>query len=452
MRKCTEHASVDQVVGRLFNRTVSPLAKDTVDAFGIEWLTTETMDFAAGGGFLNWHEDELTNSARTVTNVREENGKYDQTAISADPHRVSRSPLHQQREPHRELPNANLDDDSDRMSEYDSDSSDEEARFPPAMRHDSMSIRSIENYLMPRCSDKTPPLIMTPPRGRTKKFETQVFPKSSAISPGKRPRQRNSVAFAGSKTLVIKSDQTDMVLRCEFVDVVEVSYVPPASEYSQAVLETLWYTRKEIKKMKHEFFYWRQKNKKRGQLMAPSKPPRVPPKLTTAGRSHNLRHLRHRETIDTVLKEQERQRQMCQHIYGKIVDPSGTNSSCSILEPERLRDVYTRAAKTLQRQEQASERAQVCRLECDPEFHQGRENYHEVTPAKTTSTDEVRREDPRIVGEWSSKEACHSGFFLDLSSTFGTCIDGVFSIILDPFLKQRGGPLFLDVGEEILVV
>jgi hypothetical protein len=182
---------------------------------------------------------------------------------------------------------------------------------------DETTIGSIEKRL-PLCSNEEEPSPFLLPCRR--KIESR------------RDAMAKTVAFSGRPTLVVKPNQIDMVLRCDFVDVVDVFYIPAVSDYSREVLKTLWYTRDEIEQKKRDEFCCR--------IRIPGKGRRSPTQS-----SHNLQFLRHQRMIATVLQEQEKQRRMCHKIYGRLVDSSGNRRSSRIPDPKRLQDVYATDGK-----------------------------------------------------------------------------------------------------------
>jgi hypothetical protein len=449
------------VVGRLFNRTLLPQAKDIiVDPFERPWHAQGKA--SASGGFFTLNE-ELQHSTTSIKCVSTKHSQINDLS-----RKNKNIPLQlQQRHPphsHKDPPQTNGEDDRERIGDDD----DDDARLvvvvvvvvPQAIKDETN---------LPLCSNEEepspPPLLVH--RGKIKsRHETQLLRTvpSAIANPSKhrRSRKRNRVAFVGNPTLLVKPNQIDTVFRCDFMDIVEVLYIPPISEYSREVLNTLWYTRDETEHMKHDFFY-RKRISSEGQQRSPTAPPTsVSSTLTTAGRSHNLRCRRQQRTVATVLQEQEKQRRMCHKIHGRLVDSSGSRRSSGILDPERLRDAYVTEGKTRLFQEEASLRARAYNLvQCDPSVvrdkHEGDDRDINTTSTSTITKDKGEssniqaHEDPTI-REWSSiQEDSFSGFLLDLSTTFNDCICCVFSALLTPFLEQRNGPIFLEIGEEMLV-
>lgn len=414
----TRLATRGELVGRLFNRSVIQQlqSNDFVDPFERQWHTQST--YSASGGIVSWYKHELNKSKlRQVDDLSKKNE-------TPQPQHEDHIPPN----PHHDSTKFDPENHRDRIrdTDYDSDTSDE------------TTIGIIETHL-PLCfNEEEPSPLLQPCRRNMKssrrKTKTRLWTKALA--------NVKIVAFSGSPTLVVKPNQIDMVLRCDFVDVVEVFYIPAISDYGREVLKTLWYTKDEIEQMKRDECFCRtQIPGKGGQSSARSTP-------TTSGRSN------HNHTIATVLEEQEKQRKMCHKIYGRLIDSSGNRRSSGILCPKRLREVYATEGNTQQCQEEASVRAKICLLQCDPK---GRDDFdqHETTTTDEDDSSRLQKQEKYAINERSSLMA-HSysyfGFCLDISMTFGDCIDSIFSALLIPFLEQRDGPLFLDIGEEIHVV
>jgi len=315
-------------------------------------------------------------------------------------------------------------------------------------------LKSIEDKESVQSKKNPVPIPLIPPFDQKKKSlsTTGLTAITSAMSKGKYQRQfQNKVAFSGEQILVEKSHQTDVVLQCQFVDLVKVLYISHFSGYSKKVYDSLWYTRDEIDEMKKDYFYWKRMSRTGEQRAF------IARKLSSEGKSHNLRNHRHKTTTAAVLREQERQRNLCQQIYGRIVDSSGNlRSGSCIIDRERLQEVYRRAGKTVKRQQEAIERA-------SPDFHL-QVYYSRIQRAKVEDQQETNSSIPNIYKqhdeeqhpqepEWSSMEQSCSRCCVPISESFRDGIGCVFFTLLTPwFLEQSREPsLFLDIGEEMIL-
>lgn len=292
-----------------------------------------------------------------------------------------------------------------------------------------------------------------------------------AIAPGKRPRrqqQRKVVSFAGGQILVKKSGQIDEIFRSDFVDFVQVIYIPLISEdsSSQELLEELWYSREELERMKYDFFYRKKEQRFAERERLSLSPVHSSSKLTGEGQRHNRRYRLQRKTMEVVLGEQEQQRLMCHRIYGKVLDRRRCRSG-GIIDPERLREVYVSKGKTLERQEEA--RARACQNNnenntccAEPRQVEARDDLEIITittiAASTANIStsphynmvEINEED-ETESQCSLLKRSSSLKCFELSTSCGNCIGCLFHALLTPFLEQKDGPVFLEVGEEMLV-
>lgn len=293
--------------------------------------------------------------------------------------------------------------------------------------------------------DDKSPLQIPEKTQKTATIQPKEVVTKSAISKGKRPRQHHhTVQFAGSVMLSEKSNCVDNVLQSHFLDIVNMVEIPHFSHYRQEMFESLWYTRAEVEQMKRDYFYWKRITRSGGRNpYAKKASPPIFQRLTSEGKSHNVRYLRHQKTIAAIFQEQQRQRKMCHTIYGRIVDSSGHRHSSCVLDPERLRDVYTRAGQTLHRQEQAVERARRV-AEDLPRNTRTRTSITKKRHSKDLQEDVEYR-------EWSSMEASCSSFWLNVSTPASHCVQDVFGALLSPFLDQKGQSFFLDIDKEMIV-
>uniref|UniRef100_A0A7R9ZU65 Uncharacterized protein n=1 Tax=Pseudo-nitzschia arenysensis TaxID=697910 RepID=A0A7R9ZU65_9STRA len=427
-----ESANRGALVGRLFNRAALSRAKRFDDPYERPWFAQETT---SGGGFSP-HSGEIHTSPKSVLGkVSEGNKKRRENRIDYESNRIKKKHY--------------FEDDRERFEEG-LDRRTSEPSILTTIEPKAISSHRKKNQLLNYPNNvKTSPTKKSQPK-------TGLIAIKSAMAKGKRPRQcRNKVAFAGEQILLEKSHQTDFVLHCEFVDLVKVLYISHFSEYTKEIFDSLWYTRDEIDQMKSEHFYWKRMSSRRKGERRTS----IGRKLSNEGRSHNLRHLRHKKTVAIVFREQERQRSMCRKIYGRIVDASGKQRSGScIIDRERLKDVYRRAGNTLKRQQEAIERASV-NHHLDVYFSKIRNEsvdyqQHEVTSTNIYKQQEQyqQQEDPLVIEEWSSMEASYSKFCLKISASFRDSIGCVFFTLLAPFLEQRReSSLFLEIGEEMIV-
>lgn len=399
-----------------------PQGKRCNDPYDRAWFDQETP---SGGGFSP--SLELHKSPKSVLT------KISEGDESRREKRIDDESNWQNQKRHFEDDRERIEDDFDR-------------------KEDSPSLlKSIED----KESKKNPvPTPLLPQLDQKKKpqSKTGLTAITSAMSKGKRKRQfQSKVAFSGEQILLEKSHQTDVVLQCEFVDLVKVLYISHFSEYSKEVYDSLWYTRDEIDEMKKDYFYWKRMSR-RGERRAS-----IARKLSSEGKSHNLRHYRHKTTTATVLREQERQRNLCQRIYGRIIDTSGNvRSGSCIIDRERLKEVYRQAAKTVKRQQEAVERA-------SPDFHL-QVYYSRVQSAKDEDQQETNSSIPDIYKqqdenhhhqepEWSSMEESYSRCCVPISESFRDSIGCVFFTLLTPwFLEQPREPShFLEIGEEMIL-
>ncbi len=418
-----ESANRGAFAGRLFNRAPIPQGKRCNDPYDRAWFDQE---MPSGGGFSPSFELHK-NPKSVLTKIPE----GDETRREK---RIDDESYWKNKKRHFEDDRERVEDDLDRKEE-------------DSPIEDNESIQSKKNPV-------PTPLLQLPTFDEKKKSQskTGLTTITSAMSKGKRQRQfQNKVAFSGEQILLEKSHQTDVVLQCQFVDLVKVLYISHFSEYSKEVYDSLWYTRDEIDELKKDYFYWKRMSR-RGEQRAS-----VERKISSEGRSHNLRHHRHKTTTATVLREQERQRNLCHQIYGRIVNSSGNlRSGSCIIDRERLKEVYRRAGKTMKRQQEAIERA-------SPDFHL-QVYYSRIQSANVEDQQEANGSIPNIYKqhdeqqhhqepEWSSMEESYSRCCMPISESFQDSIGCVFFTLLTPwFLEQPRGPsLFLDIGEEMIL-
>jgi hypothetical protein len=139
------------------------------------------------------------------------------------------------------------------------------------------------------------------------------------------------VAFSDFPTLVVKPNQLDMILRCDFVDLVEVFYIPAISDFGREVLKTLWYTNGEIKETKRNAeFLGREVNLRIGRHRLPREDPTtIVQSLLSCKNKRNSARCATRST-------------------GRLVDSSDNRRSSGIVDPEQLREVlYARGNITI---------------------------------------------------------------------------------------------------------
>jgi len=392
----------DESVGRLFNKTFLPQANDLIDdPYTRPRLTGATI----AGGFFPWQEKYI-------------NPVVD-TEISD-----SKNPSQGQNRQHCYLPKTLFEIESDSSIGYDFESSEDNHVMRPLESVLQESLHITGGNTLQHWNEERQGCIK-----KIRSTQSQNLP--SAFRRNKRPISQN-VTFAGGYEMKVKKYQTDKVLYCEFVDIVEVFYIRRVLDSSQ-----IWYTREENDIMKEAFVAMkREMYRMRQSLLVPGTHTL---RLNTAPQNH--RYLRKR-TIAAVLLEQEKQKRMLQKIYGRIKDSSGRHRFVGILDPERLRNVYIHQGKTVHAQEEALNRAN-----CDMD-------HHIVIPTSIPSTDKSSCSElycDSFNDEYSAIDSACSRCCLDLSTTFGECIDKVFSTLLNPFWGRRKGPLFLDIGEELIV-
>ncbi len=424
-----ESANRGPLVGRLFNRAAISRAKRFDDPYERPWFTQETTP---RGGFSPQIRGIHKSPKGVLAKVPKGNRKLRENRIDCESNWKKKK---QDSEDDRER----FEEDYERITNGPSILASIE---PKAISE------SKENPLHSPYNLQASPTKKSQPKAERTAIK-------SAMAKGKRPRQcRDKVAFAGEQILLEKSHQTDVVLHCEFVDLVKVLYVSHFSEFTKEVFDSLWYTRDDIEQMKLEYFYWKRRSRK-GERRAS-----IARKLSNEGRSHNLRHLRHKNTVATVFREQERQRSMCRRIYGRIADASGNKSSAScIIDRERLKQVYRRAGNTLKRQQEAIERAGA-NHHLEVYFSKIRKESIDHPDGDRSSIvhkhpkqeGQYQQEGPPVIEEWSSMEASYSKFCLDTSASFRDSIGCIFFTLLTPFLEQRREPSpFLEIGEDMIV-
>lgn len=399
-------------MGRLFNRSSFTSGQPFDDPTDSPWFMRETSPTFVGGRLTEW-QDNVGKSTRAVT----ESSQYSATP-KEEIRQSNEKPKNGFLDDYREL----IESDEDETSHGDWGWGLEEERF-----------------------DETKPLHTSEiSHQAATTIESKEVVTKSAISRGKRPRPgHHAVQFAGSVMLSAKSNCVDQVLQSHFLDIVTIVEIPHFSHYRQETFESLWYTRPEVEQMKRDYFYW--KRIRRSGERNPYAKTVFPPifeSLTSEGKSHNLRFRRHQRTITAIVREQEKQRQMCRFIYGRIVDSWGQKRSSFVLDPERLRDVYTRAGQTVHKQEQALERAR---------------RIAEDLPRSTRTGTQSRKQRPEDFPEdpehreWSSVEASCSSFWWNVSTPASHCVRDVLGVLLSPFLDQKNESFFLDIGNEMIV-
>lgn len=433
----------NEPVGRLFNR--APISNGNEfadhDYDTRPWFMVQEASPAFVGGFLSSWQEDLNKSTQTVVGLSRGNRK-----------------LRERRQCDGKVKKSFLDDHRERVeSEAEDETSNEDWGWGLEEEEEGFADDEKSPLPYPRVEDTPSPVqhqqktnVVLVPRTETKTARTA----KSSMSTGK--KRRHTVAFAGSLILMEKSNQTDFVLQSDFVDIVDIVNIPHFSQYRKEIYEALWYTRDENEQMKQDYFYWKRISRSGGRNpYAKTSPPPMPPqRLSHEGKSHNLRFLRHQRTLATVFREQERQRKMCYQIYGRIVDSFGDHHISYVLDPERLKEVYRKVGKTRRRQEQAIERAKQYH-----DFHEMATNTT-LTTTHTNVMNNLRYEQQQAEGtphvdqdirEWSSMEASCSRSCLDVSTPTSYFIHCVCFALLSPFLEHRGQPLFLDIGDDMIV-
>ena len=405
--------------GRLFNRSALKLGKDFADHHDKPWFMRDTSPTSVGGFVSTWQGSNEKNTNNDETSS--ENSEIFKEERRQLNEKFKKSFLDE----YRELIESDAEEDESTDKDWgwgleEESSTDDEKS--PLQQHLDLRI--------PRTAQQ-----LATDRPRTQ----EVVPKSILCPRGKCSRHgHNRVQFSGSVMLMEKQNCVDTIMQTEFLDIVSIVEIPHFSYYSEETFEALWYTRAEVEQMKRDYFYWKRITRSGGtNPYAKNAPPPILQKLTSEGKSHNRRYLRHQNTIEAILREQQRQRKMCHTIYGSIIDSSGNRRSSCVLDPERLKDVYTRAGQTVYRKEQALERARRIREDLPRSFSSPK-NQNQVY------------EDAEDL-EWSPMDASCSSFWLDVSTPASHCVQDVFGILLSPFLEQKDRSFFLDVGNEMFI-
>ena len=520
------------VVGRLFNRFMVPQPKDFADDVYDErlWHSAETT-MLAGGGFFPYQEglNSLNNTDSNSsfdTTVHNEGGnntkkssaskenscassriddlplqqnchqpqhlrRQDDDKLSVGPwvdnealDNPTRNPPREMRQPREET----TDDDS-----YD-DSIEDQSKFLSYTAQSPSLSERMHKQFSPTQAPSTHKKLSSKKKLSSSMLVTNTSKTEIAIQRRKKKQDQPRVEFVGSTHLLMKSDQLDSVLCCEFVDLVEVRLIPSFSEYHPNALEELWYTQEDIQRMKQDSASLRKQNRRRKRRRHPPPPfstPASPPQsdcprppLAPHHHPRISRHTPHqqRALVAAVLQEQHRQRTIYRWIYGGGC-PRDRSDYDGIVDPDRLRKVYRSIGKTEQRREEARLRAEATAAAAaasssprerpevirngDEEDHRNlREaaaphNDAGAFESPTTSAAPGTEDKPRhsIIRRHREKPSVEERFppmtdsdiDLDVSTPCFDCIGLVFFSLLSPLFQARNDPLFLEIEDEILV-